>query len=152
MMGMHLQFGVHLMIDGYGCCPSRLADREALERLLDRLPEELGMHPIAPPMVVEVGAQNRKDPGGLSGFVMIAESHLSFHTFPARRFISIDVYTCQDDLDCAAVAERLRTAFGIEDSDVHIQRRGLRYPAQDVVPLRWDPSAAPLGQGLGKDA
>lgn len=134
-MGAHMQFGVHLMMDGYDCCPERLADRAGLARLLERLPAELGMHAIAPPVVVEVGAQNRKDPGGLSGFVMIAESHLSFHTFPARRFISIDVYTCQDDLDCGAVAERLRAAFGIGDADVHIQRRGLRYPAEDLVPV-----------------
>jgi S-adenosylmethionine decarboxylase len=128
-----MQFGVHLMMDGYGCDPARLADRAGLAALLERLPADLGMHPIAPPCVVEVGAQNRKDPGGLSGFVMIAESHLSFHTFPARQFISIDVYTCQDDLDCDRVADRLRRAFGISDADVHVQRRGLRYPAEDVV-------------------
>lgn len=128
-----MQFGVHLMIDGYGGDPARLADRAGLADLLARLPAELGMHPIAPPVVVEVGAQNRKDPGGLSGFVMIAESHLSFHTFPARRFISIDVYTCQDDLDCDAVGHRLRAAFGIMDADVHVQRRGLRYPANDLT-------------------
>jgi len=131
-MDGQMQFGVHLMIDGYGCDPVRLADRAGLAALLDSLPGALGMHPIAAPVVVEVGAQNRKDPGGLSGFVMIAESHLSFHTFPARRFISIDVYTCQDDLDCDGVAARLRQEFGIVDADVHVQRRGLRYPAQDV--------------------
>lgn len=128
-----MQFGVHLMLDGYGCDPVRLADRDGLEAILARLPQDLGMHPIAAPVVVEVGALNRKDPGGLSGFVMIAESHLSFHTFPARRFVSIDVYTCQDDLDCDAVAARLTAAFGITDADMHVQKRGLRYPAEDVV-------------------
>ena len=132
-MAAVMQFGVHLMIDGYGCDAARLADREGLAALLEGLPAALGMHPIAPPVVVEVGAQNRKDPGGLSGFVMIAESHLSFHTFPARRFISIDVYTCQDDLDCEGVAARLGEAFGITDADVHVQRRGLRYPAEDLA-------------------
>lgn len=132
-MVAHMQFGVHLMLDGYDCDPARLADRAGLAALLAQLPADLGMHPIADPVVVEVGAQNRKDPGGLSGFVMIAESHLSFHTFPARRFISIDIYTCQNDLDCDGVATRLRTAFGIGDADVHVQRRGLRYPAENVL-------------------
>jgi S-adenosylmethionine decarboxylase len=132
-MVAHMQFGVHLMLDGYDCDPARLADRAGLEAILARLPGDLGMHPIAAPVVVEVGAQNRKDPGGLSGFVMIAESHLSFHTFPARRFISIDVYTCQNDLDCDAVAEALRQAFGIKEADIHVQRRGLRYPAEDIA-------------------
>jgi S-adenosylmethionine decarboxylase len=127
------QFGVHLMLDGYDADPSLLADADRLRRILDRLPAEMGMHPIHVPVVVEVGQKNRKDPGGLSGFVMIAESHLSFHTFPARGFVSIDIYTCQNDLDIARVSARLRAAFGIRDADIHVQKRGLRYPADNLV-------------------
>lgn len=132
MMVPVMQFGTHLMLDGYDASPALLADERALCRLLDRLPAELGMHPIAAPLVVAVGPMNHKDPGGLSGFVMIAESHISFHTFPARRFVSIDVYTCQNDLDVPLVTARLTAAFGIRDADVHVQKRGLRYPAQDL--------------------
>lgn len=127
-----MQFGVHLMRDGYGASSTRLADEGALCRLLDRLPAELGMHPVAAPLVVAVGPMNRKDPVGLSGFVMIAESHISLHTFPARGFVSIDVYTCQNDLDLPRVTLRLTEAFGIRDADVHVQKRGLRYPARDL--------------------
>lgn len=127
------QFGVHLMLDGYDADPALLADAERLRALLHRLPEEMGMHPIHAPVVVAVGPQNRKDPGGLSGFVMIAESHLSFHTFPARGFVSIDIYTCQNDLDCERIGGLLRAAFGVGDADVHVQPRGLRYPAQDLA-------------------
>jgi S-adenosylmethionine decarboxylase len=127
------QFGVHLMLDGYDADPALLADADLLRRILDRLPAEMGMHPIHVPVVVEVGPKNRKDPGGLSGFVMIAESHLSFHTFPARGFVSIDIYTCQNDLDIARVNDRLRAAFGIRDADIHVQKRGLRYPADNLA-------------------
>lgn len=126
-------FGLHLMLDGYGADPTLLADAGRLRALLDSLPAELGMHPISTPLVAAVGPKNRKDPGGLSGFVMIAESHLSFHTFPSRRFVTIDVYTCQSDLDVAAVSARLIAAFAISDADVHLQHRGLRYPAQDIA-------------------
>jgi S-adenosylmethionine decarboxylase len=127
------QFGVHLMLDGYDADPDLLADAGRLRALLDRLPGEMGMHPLHAPVVVEVGPKNRKDPGGLSGFVMIAESHLSFHTFPARGFVSIDIYTCQNDLDVDKVGARLKAAFGIRDADVHVQRRGLRYPSENLV-------------------
>ena len=95
------QFGVHLRIDGYGASGELLTDAERLRGLLERLPGEMGMYAICDPVVVSVGPNNRKDPGGLSGFVMIAESHLSFHTFPSRGFVTIDIYTCQNDLDCA---------------------------------------------------
>ena len=123
------------MLDGYGADPARLRDRARLAGLLDSLPALLGMHPIAPAQVVEVGPNNLKDPGGLSGFVMIAESHLSFHTFPARGFVSIDLYTCRDTIDRARVVALLTEAFAITSLDVFAQDRGLRYPMADLPVL-----------------
>ena len=67
------------------------------------------------------------------GFVMIAESHISFHTFPAHGFVTIDLYTCQNDVDKDKICSRLIQAFGIGDADVYIQDRGLRYPAADII-------------------
>ena len=96
----------------------RLRDRARLAGLLDTLPALLGMHPIAPAQVVEVGPNNLKDPGGLSGFVMIAESHISFHTFPARGFVTIDLYTCRDTLTRTRVVTLMTEAFGITSVDV----------------------------------
>ena len=106
------------MLDGYGADPGRLRDRVRLTGLLDTLPALLGMHPIAPAQVVEVGPNNRQDPGGLSGFVMIAESHISFHTFPARGFVTIDLYTCRDTMDRTRVVALLTEAFAIASVDI----------------------------------
>lgn len=127
------QFGVHLMFDGYGASPERLANLDMLRGLLRNLPRALGMHAICEPCVVEVGPLNRKDPGGVSGFVMIAESHISFHTFPARRFVSADVYTCQNDLDTEKVKDLLSMAFSAESAEVKVVPRGTRYPSENLV-------------------
>lgn len=126
-------FGVHLMIDGYGASGRMMTDAPALQGLLESLPAEMGMYAICAPVVVAVGGNCKKDPGGLSGFVMIAESHISFHTFPARGFVTIDLYTCQCDLDRQATIARLMAAFGLTDADVTVQERGMRYPAHDLV-------------------
>ncbi len=127
-----MQFGVHVMIDGYAAGGPAMTDREALHALLAQLPAEMGMHAICAPVVVEVGPNCVKDPGGLSGFVMIAESHISFHTFPGRGFVTIDLYTCQCGLDREATIARLMAAFRLRDADVYVQERGLRYPAEDL--------------------
>jgi S-adenosylmethionine decarboxylase len=127
------QFGVHIMIDGYSASGSFMVDEKALRQLLDTLPAEMGMHQICDPVVVAVGPNCKKDPGGLSGFVMIAESHISFHTFPARGFVTIDLYTCQTGLDTAATIDRLKRAFRLSDADVYVQDRGVRYPAHDLA-------------------
>lgn len=120
------------MLDGYGADPHRLKDKNALLSILRRIPTNLGMHTICDPVVVEVGPKNRKDPGGLSGFVLIAESHLSFHTFPSRGFVTIDLYTCQNDLDSEKLIRELVDAFLIKDFESFIQKRGVRYPIEDI--------------------
>ena len=126
------QFGVHFMMDGYGASEETLKNKELLTNMLHNIPKAMGMHVINEPVVVEVGPKNRKDPGGISGFVMIAESHISFHTFPARGFVTIDVYTCQNDLDTDKLQREFTEAFNISSSDLHIQKRGTRYPAENI--------------------
>lgn len=126
-------FGVHLMIDGYSATGPLMTDAAALRGLLEALPGEMGMHRICDPLVVSVGPNCLKDPGGLSGFVMIAESHISFHTFPGRGFVTIDLYTCQIGLDRQGTVNRLLRAFRLEDAEVHVQERGLRYPAENLA-------------------
>jgi S-adenosylmethionine decarboxylase len=126
------QFGVHLMFDGYNADQSLLGNREHLTKLLSEIPGKMKMHTICDPVVVEVGELNEKDPGGISGFVMIAESHISYPTFPKRGFVSADVYTCQNDLDIEHFTALLAEAFGTTDYDTHVQNRGLRYPSNNL--------------------
>lgn len=88
-MSSPTHFGVHLMLDGYGADAAQLDSMDAVFRCLHELPGKLHMHTITTPYVVRVGGNETKDPGGLSGFVMIAESHISIHTFPGDKFVSI---------------------------------------------------------------
>ncbi len=127
-----MTFGVHLLFDAYNCDSTKLADKEQLHKILQDLPKKLDMHTISDEMVVEVGPLNEKDPGGISGFVMIAESHISFHTFPARGFVTADVYTCQDELDSDTILNYLSHAFGTTDYDCQIIDRGTRYPNHNL--------------------
>jgi S-adenosylmethionine decarboxylase len=126
------QFGVHLMFDGYNANATLLADKEHLTRLLTEIPEKMGMHTISEPNVVEVGPLNKKDPGGISGFILIAESHISYHTFPKRGFVTADIYTCQNDLDTEKFTLLLREVFGTDDYDINVINRGLRYPSENL--------------------
>jgi S-adenosylmethionine decarboxylase len=125
-------FGVHYMLDGYGADLDVLTDKEALLNILDTIPDEMGMHKISEPQVVVAGPNNRKDPGGLSGYVMIAESHVSFHTFANRGFVTIDVYTCQDKINAEKLTEMFVAAFKIKDYDEKVIERGTKYPVENI--------------------
>jgi S-adenosylmethionine decarboxylase len=128
-------FGVHLTLDGYGGSREKLADYAHVLACLGDLPERLGMHKIAEPLLVELGEHSVKDPGGVSGFVMIAESHISIHTFPLRGFVSADVYTCQNYLDTEQICQYFVEAFDLQDLETHFVKRGTRYPQHNIYEL-----------------
>lgn len=125
-------FGVHLTLDGYGGTRARLADLTTVQDCLSELPELLGMHKLAAPSVLEVNHLSDKDPGGLSGYVLIAESHIAIHTFPLRGFVSADVYTCQNALDADRICKYFEDCFGLQDVETNLIRRGTRYPAYNI--------------------
>jgi S-adenosylmethionine decarboxylase len=63
---------------------------------------------------------------------MIAESHISIHTFPLRGFVSADVYTCQDSLDTEQICRYFADAFALQDLEINLVRRGTRYPQHNI--------------------
>jgi len=125
-------FGLHLTLDGYFCDFKKLNDFALVARSLAELPLRMRMHPLCPPYVVEAAGNDKKDPGGFSGFVMIQESHISVHTFPRRRFVSIDVYSCRN-FNTTPVISYFRKVFGIRKVETNIVVRGTEYPHANIA-------------------
>ena len=124
-----IQFGEHLTIDGYGGDAGILNDQKVISLALSDLPKKLGMKTLSLPMVISAPDNDLKDPGGWSGFVIIAESHISLHTFPKRRFISADIYTCKNGLDTQKIITYFTETFKLSDIETNLIKRGTRYPA-----------------------
>ena len=84
--------GKHLVIEGFDCDREILGSEELCYRVLDQYPDEIEMTKIAEPQILK-----HLDPGdpewGISGFVLIAESHIAFHTYPDRGYIALDVFS-----------------------------------------------------------
>lgn len=131
---MQAHFGEHVTIDGYGGDPERLDSEEAVLSALTEICDALRMRPMMKPMVLSAPDNHIKDPGGWSGFVIIAESHISIHTFPKRRFVSADVYTCQNGMDAEFVSNFFKEKFKLEEVETHFIKRGTRYPDKNLIP------------------
>ncbi len=125
-------FGKHLTVDAYGCDLRALDDFEVVFRVLDELPGRVAMHKITTPYVIRAGANDIKDCGGLSGFVMIAESHISIHTFPKKRYLTFDLYSCSM-FDEAVVLHYLRGTFLWEKLEKHVITRGRMFPKDNLA-------------------
>lgn len=89
-------FGPHLLLEAYGSPKDKLADIGAISGLLDVYPEKLEMHKIMPPYVFKYDGGGIKDDWGISGVVLIAESHIALHTFPEKEFFTLDIFSCKD--------------------------------------------------------
>ena len=126
-------FGEHLTIDGYDGDQRKLNDKDLILKCLNELPEVLGMNKLAEPQVYFVSDTKGKDPGGWSGFVVIVESHISIHTFPARKFVSADVYTCRDGLNKEFIVDYFKEKFRLQDVEVNLIKRGTKYPKYNLV-------------------
>lgn len=117
---------MHVTIDGFGGDPERLANAELVRDLLERYPDRIGMTRIAPPHVQRYVGQKPQD-WGISGFVLIAESHISIHTFPEHRYLWVDIFSCKS-FDAAQAVEDIRREFDLADLRTHVLKRGLEYP------------------------
>ena len=126
-------FGEHLTLDGYGGDFDKLNNKEIVLYCLKDLPNMLGMHILAGPEVYKASGNGKKDPGGWSGFVVIAESHISIHTFPARNFVSIDVYTCKNGLDPNHIVNYFVQQFDLKDTEMNFIQRGKKYPQENII-------------------
>ena len=114
---------MHVIIDGYGGDPDQLSDENLVRVIMDSYPEMMGMTKITQPKVLEYRGTKPED-WGVSGYVMIAESHISMHTFPERGLVWADIFSCKD-FDPVPVLEDFKRRFGLQTLDVRTLERNL---------------------------
>jgi S-adenosylmethionine decarboxylase len=117
---------MHVTIDGFGGDQQKLSDENLVRALLDRYPEEIGMTKIAPPHVYRYVGKKPED-WGVSGFVLIAESHISIHTFPEHGYIWVDIFSCKG-FDARRPIDDIQKQFLLAEVRTRSLSRGLEFP------------------------
>ncbi len=116
---------MHLVIDGYAGDTDKMWDLERVRDFLTNYPDNLGMTRITEPKVLEYNGPKVED-AGVSGFVIIAESHISIHTFPYRNYVNIDIFSCKS-FDYNQAEKDARDLFGLQDMKTWLLDRGLEW-------------------------
>lgn len=118
--------GTHLMLDCFRCDKKALADEEHIKKFLNELPEALGMKKLITPYTISYPGGDSWDKGGITAIMLIAESHISIHTFPQDGFFTADVYSCKPfDIDRAL--SLFRHYFKGKDEKIKIAKRELEF-------------------------
>ncbi len=97
--------GTHLMVDGKCRNKELISDTGKLSVLLEKLAEETGMKIITQPIVVKGTARD-----GITGIMVIEESHIAIHTFTEFNLVWIDIFSCKE-FDTERIVEYLRKEF-----------------------------------------
>jgi S-adenosylmethionine decarboxylase len=87
MLEMH--GGIEWLVDATGCAPARLRDRQAVLGLLDRIVAAMDLHVVSTAVHAFPGA------GGVTAMYLLAESHLTIHTFPETGVATLNAYCCR---------------------------------------------------------
>jgi len=108
----------HLLVEYEGCDAVLLDDLDRVREILREAAEAAGATVVAE-------AFHRYRPQGVTGVLVIEESHLSVHTWPEHGFAALDFYTCGDCVPERADAV-LRRELGATRAEVMLVERGLR--------------------------
>jgi S-adenosylmethionine decarboxylase len=117
---------VHLTVDGFGGDRERLSSESLVRSLLDIYPAAINMTKISEPLVLRYVGEKAQD-WGVTGFVIIAESHISVHTFPEHGYVWVDVFSCKD-FETDGATDKIIEAFDLTHVTVNKLPRGLEYP------------------------
>ncbi|MDI6717981.1 MAG: adenosylmethionine decarboxylase [Patescibacteria group bacterium] len=102
-------YGKHLIIDAYNIQREQLKNTKEIRKLFIELIKNLKMRPLSSPIVKKITSPSYSN-WGLSGFVMLYESHISIHTWPENGYAAMDIYSCKD-FDEQKVIKLLKTAW-----------------------------------------
>jgi S-adenosylmethionine decarboxylase len=126
-----LTVGTEWLIEASGCDAARLRDVGALRAVFERAARELALRVVGSQLWHKFPGE-----GGVTGLVMLSESHLACHTYPEFGVATFNLYCCRER-PAWAWEERLREMLGAEAVSV----RGVSRATQAAATLAFESSS-----------
>lgn len=123
----HATFGRHILLDVWGVSFDKLNNLPLMRKIMLRAAEECGA------TIVKTAFQ-RFPIQGLSGVVVLAESHISVHTHPEHGYASFDIFTCGTTIDPNVACRYIVDALGVTRYNMREFVRGETDGIKDAVP------------------
>ena len=110
--------GRHVLVEFYGCNREKLNDLKFVDDAMTRAAEHAGA-------TVVDDVFHKFNPHGVSGVVVIAESHLAIHTWPEYGYAAVDLFTCGETVDPWDAFFFLNKEFEAESNTTMELKRGM---------------------------
>jgi len=119
--------GTHLLVELRDCNPKIIKDLAKVKNALVSAAKE------AQATIIDISF-HEFNPFGISGMVIIAESHLSIHTWPEYSYAAVDIFTCGDLIKPEVAASFLIKEFESRTPSIVELKRGILSPANKKLP------------------
>ncbi|MBA4371512.1 MAG: adenosylmethionine decarboxylase [Thermodesulfovibrio sp.] len=113
--------GTHLLVELRDCNPEIIRDLKKVKNMMVAAAKE------AQATIVDISF-HEFNPFGISGMVIIAESHLSIHTWPEYAYAAVDIFTCGDIIKPEVAARFLIEQFESKSPSIVELKRGILSP------------------------
>jgi S-adenosylmethionine decarboxylase len=123
---MEETFGPHITLDLKGCPKNILSNYQLHFDYLKNIPKLIQMTPITQPYVFPYEGLVPEDKG-ITGIVIIAESHISVHSFEEKGYCFIDIFSCKE-FDTDKAIKLTKEIFNPTSCDINIVERGKDFP------------------------
>ena len=110
--------GKQILVEYYDCDQSKINDVSYIENSLIQATKASNATIISHNF-------HKFSPYGVSGVVVIAESHVAIHTWPEYNYAAVDIFTCGDTIDPWIIQERLKEYFESKNVSSMEMKRGL---------------------------
>ncbi|MEM0951479.1 MAG: S-adenosylmethionine decarboxylase [Cyanobacteria bacterium P01_H01_bin.74] len=132
------EFGPHLMMDCQECDLEKISSLSYVYEFINNLPDQIGMTKITQPYVFPYEGIVPEDKG-ITASVIIAESHLTFHSFTEKDYFFFDLFSCKP-FDVDAVKRLVIDSFSVRKADTFVQHRGLDFPRSVISQPKTNPA------------
>ncbi len=115
---MDKSLGKHVILELYGCKPENIDDEKLVHEIL------LDAAKLAKANIIS-STFHQFAPQGVSGMIIIEESHFSIHTWPEYGYAAVDMFTCGDMLDNMSAVDYIKEKFEAQSIYMADMRRGI---------------------------
>jgi S-adenosylmethionine decarboxylase len=110
--------GRQILVEFYDCDPDVLKNRDAIDAAVNEAVRRSGATIVA-------STFHTFSPFGVSGVVVIAESHVAIHTWPEHGYAAVDIFTCGEHIDPWAIHDYLKEVFRSRNTSSMELKRGV---------------------------
>ena len=125
-----MNLGTHYLAEFFNCDRSKINDIAFIERIMIEATELSGARMIKPLF-------HHFSPQGISGVIVIAESHFAIHTWPEHGYAAVDLFSCSD-FDYKTAMNHIGKNISAQFHSVALVRRGILTDSHEPKPAEWE--------------